>query len=114
MLSFALSGSVDVACFTGFVGGIWLEGIGWMNFNDFLSKQDVSEAANVPFDNPISISASGREIVGGLAGATFSWHIDIDQIFVCKNGQDIQTGFPNGLVNALKKGAEFGRCAHID
>ena len=35
--------------FTGFVGGIWIEGIGWMNFSDFLSKQGVSEAANVPF-----------------------------------------------------------------
>ena len=100
--------------FTGFVGGIWIEGIGWMNFNDFLSKQGVPEAANVPFDNPISISASGREIVGGLAGAIFSWHIDIDQLFVCKDGVDVQTGFPNGLREEMAAGAEFGRCAHID
>jgi hypothetical protein len=100
--------------FTGFVGGIWFEDIGWMNFDDFLSRQGVVEASNAPFDNPISISASGREIVGGIAGATFSWHIDLDQVFVCEDGRDIQTGFPNGLVNALKQGAEFGRCAHID
>ncbi len=100
--------------FTGFVGGIWLEGIGWMNFNDFLGKQGVSEAAAVPFDNPISISASGREIVGGLAGAVMAWHIDIDQIFVCEDGRDVQVGFPNGLISKLKKGAAFGRCAHID
>ena len=100
--------------FTGFVGGIWLEGIGWMNFDDFLSRQGVTEATNVPFENPISISASGREIVGGIAGATFSWHIDIDQLFVCKDGVDVQTGFPNGLLEEMAAGAEFGRCDHID
>jgi hypothetical protein len=100
--------------FLGFVGSIWIEGIGWMNFEDFLSRQGVVEASNVPFENPISISASGREIVGGIAGAAFSWHVNLDQVFVCKDGVDIQTGFPNGMVNQLNNGAEFGRCAHID
>jgi hypothetical protein len=100
--------------FTGFVGAIWFEGLGWMNFNDFLSKQGVVEAANVPFDNPISISASGREIVGGVAGASVAFHLDIDQLFVCDDGVDVQVGFPNGMVDALNAGAEFGRCAHID
>jgi len=100
--------------FAGFVGGIWIEGIGWMNFNDFLNKQGVAESYNVGFNNPISISASGREIVGGIAGAQMSWHINIDQLFVCKDGMDVQTGFPNGLVEELQAGAEFGRCAHID
>ena len=100
--------------FTGFVGGIWIEGIGWMNFTDFLKKQGVAEAFDVDFHNPISISASGREIVGGMAGAVMTWHIDIDQLFVCKDGVDVQTGFPNGLVEEMQAGAEFGRCAHLD
>ena len=100
--------------FTGFIGAIWFEEIGWMNFDDFLAKQGVVENTNVGFDNPISISASGREIVGGIAGATAAWHIDIDQVFVCEDGKDVQVGFPNGLVSKLEKGAEFGRCAHLD
>ena len=100
--------------FTGFVGGIWIEGVGWMNFREFFAKQGVVEAASVPFDNPISISASGREIVGGIAGATAAWHVDIDQVFVCRDGADIQTGYPNGMRTQLEAGAEFGRCAHLD
>ena len=72
------------------------------------------EAASVPFDNPISISASGREIVGGIAGASAAWHVDIDQVFVCRDGADIQTGYPNGMRTQLEAGAEFGRCAHLD
>ena len=99
---------------SGFVGGIWIENIGWMNFRDFFAKQGVTEASTVPFDNPISISGTGREITGGIAGAQAAWHVDIDQVFVCQNGTDIQTGFPNGMLNKLAAGAEFGRCAHLD
>ena len=98
----------------GFAGAIWFEGIGWMNFDDFLGKQGVAEASGSGFNNPISISASGREITGGIAGATIAFHINIDQVFVCENGQDVQVGFPNGMIDALQAGAEFGRCAHID
>ena len=100
--------------FMGFVGGIWIEDIGWMNFRDFFAKQGVAEASTVPFDNPISISGTGREITGGIAGAQAAWHVDIDQVFVCQDGADIQTGFPNGLRSKLAAGAEFGRCAHLD
>ncbi|MEJ2604960.1 MAG: carboxypeptidase-like regulatory domain-containing protein, partial [Gammaproteobacteria bacterium] len=100
--------------FAGFVGGIWIEGIGWMNFSEFFAKQGVAEAASVPFDNPIAISGTGREITGGIAGATAAWHVDIDQVFVCRDGADLQTGFPNGLREELAAGAEFGRCAHLD
>jgi hypothetical protein len=70
----------------------------------------VVEASRVPFDNPMSISASGREVVGGIAGASFSWYVDIDQVFVCENGQSVQTGFPNGLRDKIAEGAQFGRC----
>jgi len=98
---------------SGFVGAIWMEPIGWMNWRDFFEKQGVAEAHDTPMDNPISISASGSEIVGGLAGATYSWHVNIDQVYVCENGVSVQTGFPNGLFDKLAAGAEFGRCEHI-
>jgi hypothetical protein len=100
--------------FQGFVGAFWSEPTGWMTWERFFAAQGVAEAANVPFDNPISISASGSEVVGGIAGATFAWHVNIDQVYVCENGESVQTGFPNGLFDKLAAGAEFGRCEHID
>lgn len=99
--------------FTGFAGAFWSEATGWMTWEDFFAKQGVVEAANVPFDNPISMSASGSEVVGGIAGATFSWHVNIDQVYVCHEGESIQTGFPNGMFDMLAQGAEFGRCEHL-
>jgi hypothetical protein len=100
--------------FTGFVGAFWSEATGWMNWRDFFLMQGVAEAQDLPMDNPISISASGSEIVGGLAGSTFTWLVNIDQIYVCQNGRSIQTGFPNGMFAKLGQGALFGRCEHID
>ena len=50
----------------------------------------------------------------GIVGATYSWHINMDQVYVCENGVSVQTGFPNGLFDKLAEGAEFGRCEHID
>ncbi len=99
--------------FTGFVGAIWMEPVGWMNWKDFFLKQGVVEAYDLPMDNPISMSASGSEVVGGLAGATYAWHVNIDQVYVCENGVSVQTGFPNGLFDKLAAGAEFGRCELI-
>jgi len=100
--------------FTGFVGAIWMEPVGWMNWRDFFLKQGVTEAQDLPMDNPISISASGTEVVGGLAGATYTWLVNLDQVYVCENGVSVQTGFPNGLFEKLAEGAEFGRCEHLD
>jgi hypothetical protein len=97
----------------GFTGVIWLDGIGWMKWTDFFRKQGVAEAYAVPFDNPIAISASGTEVVGGIAGAAFSWWVNIDQVFVCESGVSVQTGFPGGLREKLAQGAAFGRCEHI-
>ena len=99
---------------TGFAGAIWMEPIGWMTWKNFFEKQGVVEATNVPLDNPISISASGSEVVGGIAGATYAWHINIDQVYVCEDGVSVQTGFPNGLFEKLAEGATFGRCAFAD
>ena len=50
--------------FTGLVGALWIEHVGWMTWDDFFRKQGVVEAANTPFSNPISISGTGREVVG--------------------------------------------------
>jgi hypothetical protein len=100
--------------FTGFEGALWIEGIGWMTWKDFFHKQGVVEAENVPFSNPISISGTGREVVGGRVGASFSWIVNMSQVFVCERGNSIQTGFPNGLRAKIAAGAKLGRCEHLD
>jgi hypothetical protein len=100
--------------FTGFVGALWIEQVGWMTWDDFFRKQGVVEAANVPFSNPISISGTGREVVGGMVGASFSWLVNMDQVFVCERGNSVQTGFPNGLRAKIAAGAKLGRCEHLD
>jgi uncharacterized protein YodC (DUF2158 family) len=100
--------------FTGFVGALWIERIGWMTWNDFFRKQGVVEAVNVPFSNPISISGTGTEVVGGIVGASFSWLVNMNQVFVCERGVSIQTGFPNGLRAKIAAGAKLGRCEHLD
>jgi hypothetical protein len=65
-------------------------------------------------DNPISIDASGDTMVGGLAGATMSWHVDMNEVYVCRNGKSLKTSFPEGLRLQLRQGAEFGRCEFLD
>lgn len=102
--------------FTGFAGGIWIDGVGWMTMDVFLRRQGVveAEAMGASFDNPLAISASGSEIVGGIAGATFAWMIQADQVYVCEKGKSVLTGFPNGLRAKLGAGAKFGRCEFLD
>jgi hypothetical protein len=98
----------------GVLGAMWIEDLGWINLKDFFHKQGVTEAGYFPMDNPISISGSGREMVGGLAGVSFSWHVNMDQAYVCQDGVTVQTGFPNGLREMVADGAEFGRCEFLD
>ncbi|MEY2919328.1 MAG: hypothetical protein RL261_633 [Pseudomonadota bacterium] len=100
--------------FTGFVGALWIERVGWMTWDDFFRKQGVVEASNTPFSNPISISGTGTEVVGGMVGASFSWLVNMNQVFVCERGNSIQTGFPNGLRAKIAAGAKFGRCEHLN
>jgi hypothetical protein len=100
--------------FTGFTGGIWVEGMGWMGLPEFFSKQGVAEALDFPMDNPISIDGKGNKLVGGLAGAQVSWYVDMTKVFVCKDGRSVQTPFPEGMVKHLENGAAFGRCEFID
>jgi hypothetical protein len=99
---------------TGFVGGIWVEDLGWMGLANFLRKQGVMEAWDFPMDNPISIDATGDTMVGGLAGAMMSWHVDMNEVYVCRNGKSVKTSFPEGLRAQLGQGAEFGRCEFLD
>lgn len=98
----------------GFHGAIYLEGIGWMSSKEFFSKQGVSEAKGLLTDNIFGLSANGSEMMAGIAGAVLSIEIDANKAFVCDNGNDYELSFPKQVVNAVKKGAEFGRCAHID
>ncbi|HSN70625.1 MAG TPA: matrixin family metalloprotease [Steroidobacteraceae bacterium] len=100
--------------FTGLVGALWIEQVGWMTWDEFFRRQGVVEASNVQFSNPISISGSGREVVGGTVGTSFSWLVNMSQVFVCERGNSVQTGFPNGLRAKIEEGAKFGRCEHLE
>lgn len=98
----------------GYLGAIYLEGIGWMTNKEFFSKQGVVEAQNLLTDNIFGLSANGSEMMAGIAGATVSIEVDANKAFVCKDGQDMELSFPKQVVEAIKKGADFGRCAHIN
>lgn len=99
---------------TGFVGALWIEQVGWLTWEQFFRRQGVAEASNVQFSNPISISGTGSEVVGGSVGASFSWLVNMSQVFVCERGNSVQTGFPNGLRAKIAGGAKLGRCEHLD
>ena len=98
----------------GFVGAIYLKGIGWMSSAEFFAKQGVTEAKGLLTDNMFGLSADGSEIMAGIAGAVLSIEIDANKAFVCDNGRDRELSFPKQVVDAVSAGAEFGRCAHIN
>jgi hypothetical protein len=97
----------------GFTGAMWVEGIGWFKLNDFFRTQGVAEAYRHGLDNPMSISAAGTEMIGGIVGAPVTWHVDMRQVFVCQNGRSMQVGFPQAAVQKVKAGARMGRCEHL-
>ena len=43
-----------------------------------------------------------------------AWYVDMEEVYVCRNGRDVKTSFPDGMLAQLERGAEFGRCAFID
>jgi hypothetical protein len=96
------------------IGGLRIEGIGSLNLRDCFFEQGVAEAFDLSMVKPIAISASGTEMVGGLAGVQTSWLVDMDPVHVCRDGRSIQTGFPNGLRAKIADGAEFGRCEFLE
>ncbi|MCB1569056.1 MAG: hypothetical protein KDI69_09625 [Xanthomonadales bacterium] len=77
-------------------------------------KPIVWDTSNYPIDTPMGNSGDGDTIMGGLAGVQFSWLIDLEQVFVCKNNVFTVTTFPDGLRNEIAGGALFGRCEFID
>lgn len=99
---------------TGTAGAIWIDSIGWMSTKTFFEKQGVPEALILPMDNPGAIDGKGNTLVGGVAGLGFAWHVDLQEVFVCKKGKSVSTNFPEGVINAVRQGAEFGRCEHLD
>jgi hypothetical protein len=96
----------------GFEGVMWVEGLGWIKLSDFFRKQGVAEAYRFGLQNPASINGAGNEMVGGLVGAMTTWYVDMKQVFVCHNGNSVQTGFPSGFIDKIKGGARMGRCEH--
>ena len=100
--------------FTGFTGAIYIEGLGWMSTGEFFGRQGVVEAKYLLTNNIFGVSASGSEMMGGLAGAQLSIEIDASKAFVCDNGRNVELSFPKQVVQAVKKGAEFGRCEHLN
>ena len=52
----------------------------------------------------------------GGSSTSYSEFIDVDanKAFVCDKGSDVELSFPKQVVAAVKKGAEFGRCAHLN
>jgi hypothetical protein len=94
-------------------GVLWVEGVGWIRFSDFFRRQGVAEAYRLGLENPLSINGAGNELIGGLLGASATWYVDMKQVFVCQNGQSVQTGFPNGFIEKVRAGAKIGRCEHL-
>lgn len=76
---------------TGTYGAIWVQDLGWMLMSEFLHRQGVVEAQDLPIDNPTAISGVGDTIIGGLAGVQFSWLIDLREVYVCEAGQSVAT-----------------------
>jgi hypothetical protein len=101
--------------FTGFAGAIWFEGVGWMNIEEFFRVQGAIEAAVWPFQQPLAISGSGREIVGQPApGVPLSFFVDLQQVHVCHKGKSQLVGFPGPMLSRVRQGAKIGRCEFLD
>ncbi|MGI2258957.1 hypothetical protein [Shewanella sp. GXUN23E] len=96
----------------GFYGALYLEGIGWMDMDNFLEKQGVVEARRLGLQNPLAVDGKGNTLMGGLPGSVFTWLLDMEKAFVCRDGRDLQVSFPNQLIKQVKRGALLGRCNH--
>ena len=96
----------------GFLGFLWMEETGMIDFNAFLQGQGVMEAYTSAFISPLAISGDGKTIVGwGLSDVSMvSFALTLDQVWVCRNGKSRLTGFPGGMRTQLARGAELGLC----
>nr|WP_319555711.1 hypothetical protein [uncultured Vibrio sp.] len=98
---------------TGYVGAIYIKGLGWIKLDDFYEKQGVLEAQNSYMDNPTSLDSDGSRMAGGVTGYSVSFLVDMANVYVCDNGASVKTSFPNGLMKKVESGAKFGRCEHL-
>ncbi|WP_342118974.1 hypothetical protein [Pseudoduganella sp. OTU4001] len=97
----------------GFIGVMWLDGIGWIKMDDFFRTQGVAEAWRYGMPGPVSVSGKGNEMVGGIPGYPVSWYVDMKKVHVCRNGQSQEVPFPEGFADAVKRGAQMGRCEFL-
>ncbi|MFY8273462.1 hypothetical protein AAEU32_05000 [Pseudoalteromonas sp. SSDWG2] len=112
-----LDANEDLSVFTARYNGgsaIYMEGLGWMTASEFFARQGVVEAKNLLTDNWFAMSGNGSEMMAGLAGAIVSIEIDANKAFVCKDGTNQELSFPKQVIAAVKAGAEFGRCEHLE
>ena len=96
----------------GFIGFMWMEELGMIDFNEFLQGQGVMEAYSSALISPLAISGDGKTIVGwGFNDVNvLSFAVTLDQVWVCNGGKSQMVGFPGGMSSQLKRGAELGLC----
>jgi hypothetical protein len=97
---------------TGVHGVMWMQDLGWIKLRDFFRTQGVAEAYRWGMDSAASLNGRGTEMIGGVAGMAMTWYVDMQKAFVCKNGKSLETNFPEGFVDSIKRGAVMGRCEH--
>lgn len=97
----------------GFVGFIWMRGLGMLEFNTFLQGQGVMEAYTSALIGPLAVSGDGHTIVGWGVNdvAQISYALTLDQVWVCRKGRSQLVGFPGAMLSHLEGGAELGLCA---
>ncbi|MEO2282061.1 hypothetical protein [Pseudoalteromonas pernae] len=123
-LNMVLDANDDLTVITGrlLIGGmpaastIYMEGIGWMTGEEFFGKQGVVEATNLMTNGIFGVSANGSEMMAGIVGLPTPLTIEIDanKAFVCRYGMNEELSFPKQVIEAVKNGAEFGRCEHLE
>lgn len=96
----------------GFVGWIWMEELGMVDFNDFLQGQGIIEAYLNGLIGALAISGDGKTIVGWGLGPSdqMSFAVTLDQVWVCRKGKSSLAGFPNAMLKQLDNGATLGLC----
>ena len=96
----------------GFIGFLWMEELGMLDFNEFLQGQGVMEAYTSGLISPLAISGDGKTIVGwGYTDIDqISFAVTLDQVWMCSKGKSQMVGFPGAAISHLKRGAELGLC----
>ncbi len=96
----------------GFVGWIWMEELGMLDFNEFLQGQGIMEAYQNGLIGALAISGDGKTIVGWGLGPhdQMSFAVTLDQVWICRKGKSSLAGFPNAMLTQLGKGATLGLC----